>query len=478
MASKENGDGTVVLSSQEAIDLWLQGKKAWNDWANQHPKANVSFYKVDFNKEAEDHGMAEISFSGYRFPDGGIDFRRTSFGDYNVSFTLAHFGNGNVDFSSADFGSGDCDFTSSTFGKGTKDFSFVNFKDGNVDFFGVQFGQGNIVFSDANFADCLVMFTKAEFGTGDVDFHSAKFRTRNVDFHQVRFGDGNVVFDDARFDGGDVIFSSALFGEGNVSFKRATFNNRNVNFYNAEFNSRQINFAFMQFGAGDFTFLPKPLTQCKLLSFSSASFEGTLSIAGLKCPVPINLSHTVLKHPLELHNVQLGFQRAPKYKLLERAVLSEDSARFRRLKILAKDGGDHERALEFFAQEMRADYWHGIKGLKLLFFYLYDCLSNYGRSVARPGLALALSAFGFAKLYQHLATESHTFSDAIVFSISQALPFYFGARDAKDSSIDRLFLENTDQLPNLLHAFTLSQGIISGIFIFLIALALRNIFRS
>ena len=70
----------VVLAGQDAIDLWRQGRDAWNAWIAKNPEADINFSGVDFSK------YGDVSFAGFRFPEGKKDFFETIFGDGDVSF--------------------------------------------------------------------------------------------------------------------------------------------------------------------------------------------------------------------------------------------------------------------------------------------------------------------------------------------------------------------------------------------------------
>ena len=103
----------------------------------------------------------------------------------------------------------------------------------------------------------------------------------------------------------------------------------------------------------------------KEFDLSSSTIKGEINCSELHVPCALNLCHSQLTHPLNLHNVHIDFHRERYLYIFSRATNQEDAACFRRLKKLAKDASDHERSIDFFAKEMRADYWHEITGLKL-----------------------------------------------------------------------------------------------------------------
>jgi hypothetical protein len=130
-------DETVVLKGQAAVNLWRQGRTAWNKWAAENPDAKVDFSGFDFS----DYDV--VSFDFFNFPEG----------KNSVSFQNAEFGDGKVDFSNATFG-GDVDFSETTFGNG------------NISFFGANFGNGNINFSQATCGMGHFAIKECSFGNG------------------------------------------------------------------------------------------------------------------------------------------------------------------------------------------------------------------------------------------------------------------------------------------------------------------------
>ena len=40
----------IILAGQEAIDLWLKGKEAWNQWVDNNRDAQVNFEGVNFGE--------------------------------------------------------------------------------------------------------------------------------------------------------------------------------------------------------------------------------------------------------------------------------------------------------------------------------------------------------------------------------------------------------------------------------------------
>ena len=70
----------------------------------------------------------------------------------------------------------------------------------------------------------------------------------------------------------------------------------------------------------------------------------------------LNLSHTKLVYPIDIDSVNINYRRSNLYFIFRRAINVTDSTSFRRLKILAKESVDNDRALDFYAKEMRTAY--------------------------------------------------------------------------------------------------------------------------
>ena len=443
------------LKGHEAIDLWLSGFELWNTWVVDHSIANVDFEDVDFEKFRMKHPLKEYSFENYKFPTGNVSFNGAQFGDGDVSFRYAEFGDGEVSFYGA------------SFGDGVVTFLYAEFGDGDVSFFEANFGKGEVDFGNVKFGDGDIDFAKSEFGDGSVDFGNVKFGNGDISFVDTEFGDGDVDFRNAEFGDGDVIFFAAEFGIGDA------------NFYDVKFGDGDVSFNSIRTTKGGFLFKPKSLSFCKKLDMSDATFGSTLNISGIDSPTALNLQHTKLSNPIDLDNANIRFRSAYHYLDFKKAIDPSDSTSFRRLKKLAKEAEDNERSLDFFAKEMRSAYWYSISGPRLALFYLYDWMSDYGRSIMRPLVGLLVTVALYAQLYLNHATAiDRKYEDALVFSVGHALPIYPGVREISKDMAILLFSEDYAQAPWWLSAIITSQYILSSILLFLLVLALRNRFRS
>ena len=155
-------DKTVVLEGEAAVNLWLDGEDAWNEWVAENPDAKVDFSRIDFSI------YGYVFFAGFHFPtgNGGVTFERALFGDGGVNFENAKFGDDGIFFFNASFGKGDINFSNSTFGSNGADFSHVKFGGGDVSFSGVSFGKGKIDFSHATCGTGHFAIKECSFGNG------------------------------------------------------------------------------------------------------------------------------------------------------------------------------------------------------------------------------------------------------------------------------------------------------------------------
>ncbi|MCG8315729.1 MAG: pentapeptide repeat-containing protein [Pseudomonadales bacterium] len=407
------------------LERWKKGKVAWNNWVKSNKEADVDFSHIDFG--AHINGDEDISFRGFEFPNG------------DVSFIGSRFTTNKVDFSDT------------------------------------KFGTGKVSFEDSEFGYSPLETEKSATSTmGAFLFNEALFQG-NVSFRGAKFGDGEVNFIGAVFFGKEVNFSEASFGAGTFYMSRTKFGNCKIDFKQSTWK-------------GSCYFSPEDVSSCTEINFSSCIFEGELLLENFQTSAVIDLCHTKLNYPIDLNKIEIDYLKEKTWLIFNKATNQNASTCFRRLKKLAKEADDHQRALEFYAKEMQASYWHELKGPILLLYMSYGLFSSYGRSIVKPLTALIGTTLVYGLLYfnvdvastNHVTNQAHDniqcLERAIAFSVGHALPFYAGSRTTRADTADLLFGDTT--LPDAIHWATMSQGLISGIFLFLIALALRNAFRS
>ncbi|WP_341363756.1 pentapeptide repeat-containing protein [Thalassospira sp. SN3W] len=421
-----------ILEGKAALDLWRQGREAWNSWVDQHPGWDISFRGVDFSTEWTSDGV--LSFAGYHFGRGNIDFSETTFGNGDVDFSNAIFGDGSIDFSKITFGDGDLNFSNATFGNGNLYFHLATFGKGDVFFTRVTFGKGEVFFSGTNLGD------------GDVDFTESTFDKIHLNFAKTRIKD--LYFKPK------AIGSCYFEAEGLSITGRAIFD------------------------------LPQSASALKSFKLLSASFDGPLTLKGNLNIIP-DFRATRYSHQVELSDLKVKLPRiSPKLgwplKLSQVAQDPQDGPKLRRLKEIAETNKDHQAALRFSADENRAKRWIETSWFGSVLDMAFSAFSNYGQSILRPsfwlGVIFALSMYAYkAKQIPKLATDGWAdWVQAALLSASNSLPFLPQSRELRTGALKALY--DTDS-SSYVDALMITQGVLSFVFLFLIGLGLRNRFR-
>ena len=322
-------------------------------------------------------------------------------------------------------------------------FANFNFPTGKKNFCKVNFGIGEVSFENAVFGDGYVSFDRATFGDGDVSFYNATFGEGGVWFYRAKFGPGAFTLD------------AASLGVGGYDFSDATF-----------------------LGGANFANLVN-VKAVTLLSFRHASFEGAFTLGSkemFSC-VP-DLVGTKTSHHTSLAELKCASNTATHKKIFKRSVEEDDAERFRRLKELAEQNRDFEKALDFRVEEMRAARWHNKHGFATaLVEGLFWLASDYGRSLARPlygliGLWL-LGAAVYAKA-STLPFTYHQLIKAMPFSWGQMFVYIPSSKEARTQGLMALFGEH---MPNWLYFITFSQSLLTLVLLFQVGLVLRNRFK-
>src|SRR6266550_2718152 len=209
---------------------------------------------------------------------------------------------------------------------------------------------------------------------GEAKFSGTVF-SQAVSFRAATFhGDAN--FNDTRFE------VSACFDHAEfrlfTDFSHARFEQLSVS--GAEF-SREANFEHAWFNRSHFTGVA---FKHALTRFTEASFRH----------VPDFRATTFETPPLfQRVNVEYARYQGPNFcrRWMSCAAGDDDAVKFRRLKELAADWRDHERELEFFANELRAKRFYETKSFGgIALNWAYDQFFNFGRSIWRPITGLAV----------------------------------------------------------------------------------------
>ena len=179
----------------------------------------------------------------------------------------------------------------------------------------------------------------------------------------------------------------------------------------------------------------------------------------------------------------------PKWSWYKIADEREDSQRFRRLKELAVSNRNHTKALEFHALELQAARGHDVTGFTAWLHRLYALTSDYGRSVVRPAVGLAVCWGVFAALFWDLREPFIGLPETVATRVGDTTPSIWAAMSysasnmfafiptggaARQQAVDLLF---RGFLPWDVIFLSGVQTLLSGVLLFLLGLGLRNMFR-
>jgi hypothetical protein len=502
-------DESDALCGEQAYKLFRQGKDVWNAFMAQHPKVFVNFNGFDFTQTNTPN---QINFSLFEFPKG-------------VSFSHAKFSNTNISFEDTKFGYGEVSFHEATFGNGGINFEGAKFCGGTVSFSSAKFGKGDISFAGANFTNSNIYFDHAKLSDGDVFFDEVEFENGQCSFFKTNFGNANISFDLAKFNKNKLSFSRSTVGNGQISFFGTKFGNSGVSFSNAVFSNCEVSFVKADFENRD---VDLNSIQCKSLDFSDSSFsKSTQSNSKITFSMErAHISQSLLLPDLDfrafntvtfrgtyvgaLFDIE-GSQFAQLPDLTATTINGHfsvdrihvetpkdfnegDSTKARRLKELAKKSEDRKTQLDMLALELDAmTATKQIPRLSRCLNKSYKFISDYGRSILRPTIALAV-VFSLSTAFYAISSKiENNWQDAVQLSFSQSLPFLSLSRTVTETSLIALYdtkqqpqkittnQENTEQQPllnnNWVENVGLLQNLLSYICLFFIGLGIRNRFK-
>ena len=352
-----------------------------------------------------------------------------------------------VDFSEHDFSEEKIKFDLFLF---PGDTYFVGCKLKDITFSKAKF-VGAADFSNAEFSGLYVDFTFVRFNGEYTSFVGAPFQAAHIGFWRAEFNSGEAYFQDCNFIGGDADFSDVIFAR-DTWFTNSSFA-KDATFSGAEFHDE----------AG----------------FRATEFIGPVDLDGAIFKKVPDFRYTLQVRHFTLHGVKVEFAVSPEpigwLGLFEKSPTEHYSDRFRRLKDMAKKAEDHEREQDFFAKELKAKRFYETNGPALFWSYLYEWLSDFGRSIYLPARAFLVTWFVFGLGYWLFAENvGRSLSNGLKLSASVLVPFVAAARTSYKESKEALYGHETGLLLDL---FVVFEGILGLAFVFLIGLALRNRFR-
>jgi uncharacterized protein YjbI with pentapeptide repeats len=482
-----------IYETNYFLELASAGKDVWNRWRARHPDVPVSFNGVDFRAIPNPPNFSDFdfgkyaNFSGCRFDrkegwildkDDGLGpsmawFAGAAFGDF-ANFSGAILGH-EANFSDTTFGD-HCRFSGACFGRETR-------------FLHATFGTG-------------ISFTDVTFGNS-VNFSSATFKL--ADFSGAIFSYG-PNFSDTKFCG-----VSYFVGRTEDQWRAA------INKVCAAWREEERKRAFLEY-CERLHDRGKDLAALYRISFARARFEGAAEFGDRNFVGICDFTDTWFDRPPNFVNcknteninlygahVRLG-GRPPGW-----TTDSTLAIKLRALRGLADESKNHDLERDLYIEERNAErgiyfwryrkpkYWHRLAGhlTWIVAMSLYWLCADYGRSFLRPLIGFAASIAIFAWAYaQVLPTPSG--ADAIPFAharyavaLANAVPFLGSLTVEKDvkaflfcagqprlPSVDELGPPNClPTPPGWFQELAFVQSIVSILFFFFIALALRNYFK-
>ncbi len=285
-----------VISGDEASKLLLKGRDVWNKFFDSRKDYKVDFSHFNFLDFNLENKLSKTDFSGFIFPDGGVNFGGATFRLKTVTFNSADFGNGDVSF----FGMqvievAKLDFEGARFGNGNVDFAETNFICNNISFFNTKFGSGRVSFDSCKFegfnnenislrfnpikselvslsftysslknltlsfdfslnSNCEFLFNCLQVENSQVYFHNCDFGNELVDFSGTDFSNSFFVVRRSNFLDSETTFQHCIFAQEHSIFQDVTFGNGNVIFAHTRFNIPYLNFGSVDFGSGKIDF--------------------------------------------------------------------------------------------------------------------------------------------------------------------------------------------------------------------------------
>ena len=437
------------MDRDETVALFLQGREAWNAWAEK---------MLAERKALEASGAWK---SSQRFPSEPEKGENPE--------TQAWLDQAGVIFSRCLFLVRGAEGTKETAGEDRESgegsappVKSIQLRADRVDFARFIF-PGYANFRSATFTG-NAGFRSAAF-TGDAGFGSATF-TGSADFWGATFSDAG--FESATFTR-DAGFQSATF-TGSAGFRSATFTG-SADFRSATF---QNSTAF-----GEAKFL-------KEADFTGIKVERAFDMTGAAFKQVPAFNQADFKQAPDLDDVTfppVSYWRGGKAKL---------AAQYRALRRMAIQGADYEREQMAYKGELRArrwtvDKWWAIGTWIGLF---YDAFADCGRSIVRPAIAWCASIVLFAAFYwQQVAagvearcTEAGGAAvQALFLSVKNALVIFGGTRDARVNQAYLCLYNGSAEQPHIpptvTFVETLAQIPVSATLIFLFLLAVKNRFK-
>lgn len=550
------------MNREETLALYEQGVEAWNKWANEMLKEK---------KRLEEAGEWEVDENGEPFNQKTKEWFNRAKADFSTEDNPHTFEeSANCDkfifpsttcFDKATFNSpaqfvettfyGCASFTNATFKetgwfrkstfKNRANFSSIvfckkaNFSESifkrSISFYNCIFEKyagfkkinfkAYTTFSETTFKD-YTQFNGSSFNDY-AGFYDCKFHQPSR-FDNIKFK-GNLDFTNSKFDHA-IGFSNSQF-HGHTSFRFIQAMNK-IEFESSKFKNKtffsnssidgQVNFSNAEFEQS--TNFSKNIFY-KLALFNAIQTKGafTLENTTFEKEVPDFIQANFKEAP-RLDNIQIGDDVSPgSFKNSITTFIHPDiKARYQALKRLAIQAHDHENEQRFWAGELRSDRslrtedggWR-LRPLVSAYWWIniaYGCTSDYGRSIVRPIMALAIPliimtilhlSFHLLLLKEEVSKFQNTTNNYKQFQIkgcnAKSAAYRLATKNLaigtlRDPSKSNTFKRDynclygtynddnqTPKIPALILIAEFTQTLLSAIFIFLALLGVRNNFK-
>jgi uncharacterized protein YjbI with pentapeptide repeats len=522
------------MTRDETVALFLQGREAWNAWAekmlgerkaieadgrwpaaekltgelepeNEESRAWMQTAQANFShchflvRGTEGKKMAAedeekegdtteppvrliqleaeyVDFTGFIFP-GNAWFEQVTF-SFDVWFRSCIFSE-TAWFEHTPF-CGDAGFGSVTF-SGDPWFEHTTFS-GDA-YFGSATFSGSARFEHATFSGGA-WFGNATF-SGDTRFGSANF-SGDARFGSANFS-GGAQFEQVSFIG-DAWFGSATLS-GVARFKQATFS-RDAWFGSATF-SGDVRFEHATFSGvawfGSTTFQNSA-------DYREAKFEKQASFAGIRADQAFDMTGAKFQQVPAFN--QADFKQAPDLDNVEFPLplfwtkgQSELIAKYRAIRRMAIQGADYDREQMAFKGELRSRRWttDRARHLGTWFGLFYDGIADCGRSIVRPLLIWITSVPVFAVLYLRAADQAQGWGCGVplirgmFLSGRNALVLFSAGRDARIAQAYQCLYGGSIAEPQIPDSVSFVESFVqvpfSAVLIFLLLLAIKNQFK-
>jgi len=464
-----------AYSLADYVNAMQAGSSHWNNFPG-NPGATVDIRALLAQGLQLPHDFVgyqfptRVIFDGLRFPDG-FSFADADFKG-GASFDNAHF-LGKAKFNGLKV-------------RGPVTFRNTRFR-GEVDFQRVEsHSQGSLIFrfarfySDANFAHLIA--------------HGDAFEiVRCVSKGLVQFRNSTVspTADFTRSMFSSVTFGKTVFRRG-ARFTRCRFL-LNADFLDTEF-KEVCHFRFSVFEReANFSATSVNEHQIESAQFSNARFLGPCLFRRRQFVGPMFFRYVQFKEAPQFYGAGMSsendFEHST-YGNITRANASESERAYRTLKAKMSEQQHHRAEALFFAKEMEAKKYSDGSPVAKVFYFTYGVLSSFGQSVMRPLLGFLVVLVVFGTIYAmaseraaiktcnagcKLQFDGGRAADLVRMSFFQSIPFLDTAKANVEASSKRLFGQRRP--PRYVLVAQAFEALLAGLFLFLIGLALRNLFR-